>query len=766
MAAKGKSFRVYFMVHGDRRLSGSLIRSWSSFFDQPPPAAYGRGEAEVCAQLETQLAERLADGEDLSRYLWEQDFQVRRAQVEVYPQSLIDKQPVIGKRRVPLHLTYVAAKLEGGGYRLMLPRFGWWMLVEDLSVADEVICNAISGALLGEESTWLYDFRREGEEYVRSWTSELTSHKSQLLADGDEGGFSATREVSEEWVRLAGRRRLARVLGTIPAARQLMELTKREPLPSVLLVGDAGVGKSAAVRQFARLLSKGSERTRRRIWRTSGERIIAGMVYLGMWQERCFKIVDELRNEGDYLYVDRLTSILQPQSDGACIADLLFPSLKSGELAILAECSEVELERSRQRNPQLIDHFEILRVEAMPAASVAQLLEQYLNLQGEALSIDGAALRELVKLLEVFRPQTAFPGKGFHFVDWLCQEKGETGALGGSIRSAEMAEAFSRFSGLPVQLLAEDVPLPASTVATALRQGVIGQDKATEACGELVARFKARLQDPERPVGTLFFVGPTGVGKTELAKQLTRYLFGDSSRMIRLDMSEYMTADSPSRLLEIGRGSQSLAEKIRQNPLSLILLDEVEKAHASVFDLLLGLLGEGRLTDALGRLVDFRMSIVVMTSNLGVSETPPAGFGERQQDDFLQKVRRHFRPEFFNRIDRVIPFGQLSADHILTIVDLELQKASERTGLKRRGLVLEVEPAARQVLAERGFHPTRGARPLKRIIEELVIAPLGIRLAADPLFANRKVAVVLHGGSIWNRLNDEDRKHCIFVASA
>jgi ATP-dependent Clp protease ATP-binding subunit ClpC len=762
MAAKAKSLRIYFVLHGDRRLSGSLIRAWDCLFDQPPPAAYGRNEDDVCAQLETQLAERLADGEGIARYLWDQDFQIRRAQVEVYPQTLIDKQPVIGKRRVPLHLTYLAARMEGGGFRLMLPRFGWWMLVEELSVADEVIRNAISGALLGEDSTWLYDFRREGEEYVRNWSSDLTAQRALALDDDDpSGGFPVANDVSEEWVRLASRRRLARVLGSVPAAKNLLDLANRDPLPSVLLVGDAGVGKTAAVRQFARLLAKGSVDGRRRIWRTSGDRLIAGMVYLGMWQERCFNLINELRNEGDYLYVDRLTSILKAQSDGACIADLLLPAIRSGEIAVLAECSEIELERSRQRNPQLIDQFEILRMPPMASGLVAPLLEQYLTSQAKDLSVDGLALRQLVELLEVFQPQMAFPGKGFHFVDWLGQQKAGKRE---HLRSADMAQAFSRFSGLPVQLLAEDTPLPAAKVAEALREGVVGQDDATQVCGEMVARFKARLQDPQQPVGTLLFVGPTGVGKTELAKQLTRYLFGDSSRMIRLDMSEYMSSDSPSRLLEIGRGSQSLAEKIRQNPLSLILFDEVEKAHPSVFDLLLGLLGEGRLTDALGRLVDFRMSIVVMTSNLGVSETPPAGFGDRQQDDFLQKVRQHFRPEFFNRIDRVIPFGQLGPAHILRIVDLELKKASERTGLTRRGLTLDVEPEVKEVLAQRGFHPTRGARPLKRIIEELVVGPLGIRLAADPSLTNRKVAVVLQGGSIWNKLNDEERKQCILVS--
>src|SRR5262249_5414436 len=190
----------------------------------------------------------------------------------------------------------------------------------------------------------------------------------------------------------------------------------------------------------------------------------------------------------------------------------------------------------------------------------------------------------------------------------------------------------------------------------------------------------------------LLLVGPTGVGKTELAKQLERPMFGGESKMIRIDLSEYMVAGSSQRLLETGRGVTSLAQRVRNEPLTLVLFDEIEKAHPEVFDLLLGVLGEGRLTDDSGRLVDFRMALIVMTSNLGVSDTAEVGFGVApadRQSNTERRVRHHFRPELFNRIDHVVPFDALSRDDVLRIVDLEIDKARERTGLVRRNLRLD-----------------------------------------------------------------------------
>jgi ATP-dependent Clp protease ATP-binding subunit ClpC len=208
-----------------------------------------------------------------------------------------------------------------------------------------------------------------------------------------------------------------------------------------------------------------------------------------------------------------------------------------------------------------------------------------------------------------------------------------------------------------------------------------------------------------------------------------------------------------------------LAERVRQQPLSLVLLDEIEKAHPEVFDTLLGILGEGRLTDRLGRLIDFRMVLVVMTSNLGATEGAPLGFGEAPVSDYLRPVRQHFRPEFFNRIDQVVPFRNLVGADIERIVDLELDKLAARAGLRRRNLRLQVEVEARRLLAKLGFHPSRGARPLKRVIEERVITPIAVRMASDPELKDREVWVLAEGSAAYAELPLDRRADVISVSA-
>ena len=276
---------------------------------------------------------------------------------------------------------------------------------------------------------------------------------------------------------------------------------------------------------------------------------------------------------------------------------------------------------------------------------------------------------------------------------------------------------------------------------------MVGQARACERAAELLARFKAGVNDPEKPLGSLLFVGPTGVGKTELAKELARYLFGSPERMVRIDMSELMLAGSTDRLLSDERGAASLVQRISQEPLSLILLDEIEKAHPAVFDVLLGMLGEGRLTSSSGRLVDFRMTLVIMTSNLG-SGIAKVGFGAQAADaqGLESVVRAHFRPEFFNRLDQVVPFSALSAEALRSIVDLSLNELSEREGLKRRNLRLTVSDEARAHLAVLGSSAEYGARPLKRVLEEKIVTPVATELAVRPNTRDARISVTMVDG--------------------
>jgi len=570
--------------------------------------------------------------------------------------------------------------------------------------------------------------------------------------------FPTLRRVAEDLVEKAARGKLPPILGRSAELAAAAPLLRADPPPSLLLVGAPGVGKTTFVHRMARgFLADRRDKKREaapRVWTTSADRILAGMKYLGMWQERCLDMVHELSHEGDYLHTGPLLSILRAQPDGTTIADVLAPALRAGEISLIAECTEAELAAAERRAATFVSAFRVVRIAEPAAAEVPALLAEYEARRDARVRLHPAAKKRLVVHLSMFRRDTAFPGKALRFYDWLNQEAGAGKEAEPRPTRAyyarDVSEAYARYSGLPVELIADEVPAGAASIAERLRGRVIGQDHACATAARVLARFKAGLDDPERPTGTLLFVGPTGVGKTELAKALSRTLFGDEGRMIRLDMTEYMRPGAADRLLEVGPGLTTLAQRVRQEPLSLVLFDEIEKAHPEVFDVLLAILGEGRLTDEEGRLVDFRMTLIVMTSNLGVADTRALGFGEGDADRgaSLAKVREHFRPELVNRIDHIVPFRRLDAADVRRIVDLELAKARARTGLVRRGLELRVTAAARDRLAELGHDPARGARPLGRVIEERVITPLAARMAADAGLAAREIVVDVEAGEI------------------
>jgi ATP-dependent Clp protease ATP-binding subunit ClpC len=337
---------------------------------------------------------------------------------------------------------------------------------------------------------------------------------------------------------------------------------------------------------------------------------------------------------------------------------------------------------------------------------------------------------------------------------WKTSHATGTGIVG----EQEIAEIVSSWTGVPVVKLTEEESDRLLNMEEILHKRVIGQDEAVHAVARAVRRARVGLKDPRRPVGSFIFLGPTGVGKTELCKALGEALFGDEDAMIRIDMSEYMERHTVSRLVGSPPGyvgydeGGQLTEKVRRKPYSVILLDEIEKAHPDVFNILLQILEDGRLTDAKGRLVDFRNAVIVMTSNVGahtIRKQRTLGFSpaedkvdseyEKMKENILEELKRTFRPEFINRIDEVIVFHSLEDEHLRQIVPLMLQNAVER--LKQRDIHLEISDAAKDHMVKEGFDPVYGARPLRRAIQRTVEDNLSEEILAGRISVGDKVLV-------------------------
>ncbi len=748
-----RSFRVFFTEHDNGKLSGVVIRRRTVLFDEPAPATWGDREEDVLAGLEPALTSAVAsDGAE--RFLFDEELQLRRVAVEVRPKAAAGGAWVLGTRTIPVRIGF-AAWAEKETWRIVVPRFGWTLALEDIDDAGDILRHAIFSAMLGDEPASVFDFRPARREWIVPWElPHLSRDDDDAEASADELIPPTVAAVAEDWTLKLRRKLAAPPVGDVPAGLALCAAVDRQPPRSILLVGESGVGKTSLLRRAARHLgekSKGKDTVPRRLWATSASHITAGMTYLGMWQERCLTLARELGGTEDWLFVDRLVDLLAPQNDGASIADLIAPAVIAGEVRLVAEASESELARCRRKSQAFVDAFDVIRVDEPPADVVIEMIRAQQRRKNDEVEWHPAALRRAVALLGGFRRDQRFPGKAIGFVDWWNQDAQKPPA---QVLPGDVATAYARWSGLPVELITDERPMGRADIAAALRAGVIGQDHACDVVARALARFKTGLDDPERPVASLLFVGPTGVGKTELAKATAEFLFGSRDRIFRIDLSEYKDYHSFEKLIGDPRKGTTgqLTDFVRKSPFGVILLDEFEKGHANIADLFLQVFDDGRLTDAYGETVGFQHTLLLLTSNVGSdmgalehaigfageSKTSP----ERVEREVRRALEQHYRPEFLNRIDRVLFMRPLRREDLRRIARRELGKIYKREGLVERDLLLEVDDGVVDLMLDEGTDPKYGARPLKRAIEELLVVPLARALlgGADRRFQLLRVA--------------------------
>jgi ATP-dependent Clp protease ATP-binding subunit ClpC len=638
-------------------------------------------------------------------------------------------------------------------------------------------------------------------------------------------------QLATDLTALAEQSKLDPVIGRELEIERVIQILARRTKNNPALIGEPGVGKTAIVEGLAQRIVTGEvpgPLLDKRVLQLDVGSLVAGTMYRGQFEERLKRVIAELKNSRSILFIDEVHMLVGAGSAGSSVdaANILKPALARGELQCIGATtleeyrkyieSDAALERRFQpitvEEPSLEETVEILRgirpayeqhhqlcisdeaLEAAARLSARYISDRYLpdkaidvidesasrvrmykapqarNLrelfarlkdvqQAKEKAIeerrygDAAALRdeeiEMQEQLEILR------------TDWNIENKVVVGA-------EDIAEVVSMWTGIPLTQLHSDEAGRLLHMEEELHRRIVGQDEAISAIAKAVRRARAGLKDPHRPIGSFIFLGPTGVGKTELAKALAEFMFGSEDALLQLDMSEFMERHTVARLVGAPPGyvgyddAGQLTETIRRRPFSIVVFDEVEKAHPETFNMLLQIMEEGKLSDARGRKVDFRNTIIIMTSNIGaemIKRETSLGFAiprdekadtqrsyEEMRKKLLEELKHIFRPEFLNRVDSVIVFHALSREDIAHIVDLEVNKVRKR--LTEYDMKLAVTDAVKTLLAEEGYSEEYGARPLRRVIQNRIEDALSDTVLTKKLVAGDTVLVDVEDGEI------------------
>jgi len=610
-------------------------------------------------------------------------------------------------------------------------------------------------------------------------------------------------QLATDLTSLAEEGKLDPVIGRQMEIERVIQILARRTKNNPALIGEPGVGKTAIVEGLAQRIVAGETPEPllgKRVLQLDVGSLVAGTMYRGQFEERLKRVIDELKSAGAILFIDEVHMLVGAGSAGSSVdaANILKPALSRGELQVIGATtldeyrkyieSDAALERRFQpvmvEEPSIEETIKILRgvkgpyeehhklaitdeaLEAAAHLSARYVTERFLPDKAIDL-IDETASRvrmykspeaaRLMKMMGELRETRAAHALAIEEARYddaqeLMEREGELEekltqmragwdrSEGPKVTAQDIAEVVSMWTGVPVMQIAQEESMRLLQMEGALHERIIGQDEAINAIAKAVRRARAGLKDPRRPIGSFIFLGPTGVGKTELTKALAEFMFGTEDSLVQIDMSEFMERHSVSRLVGAPPGyvgyedAGQLTEAIRRRPYSIVVFDEIEKAHPEAHNMLLQIMEEGHLSDARGRKVDFRNAIIVMTSNVGaelIQRQTQFGFPiardeaseerisyEEMRKKLTEALRKIFRPEFINRVDAIIVFHALSKEQITQIVELELAKLSER--LTEHEVTLQLTEAARSMLAERGFDPEMGARPLRRVIQNMV----------------------------------------------
>ncbi len=642
----------------------------------------------------------------------------------------------------------------------------------------------------------------------------------------------ALRAFGRDLTDLAKKGELDPVIGRHNEIERVIQVLCRRTKNNTVLLGEAGVGKTAIVEGLAQEIASGNipELLRdRKVITLDLALMVAGTKYRGQFEERIKAVMDEIRRSKNViLFIDELHTIVGAGSaEGAMDAsNIIKPALSRGELQCVGATTLNEYRKYIEKDAALERRFQTVKVEAPKIEEAIQILKglrpkyeahHKAKLTDEALetavklsdryitgrflpdkAIDvmdeaGARARinsmtrppdvkEIEKEIEEIRieKEAAIKAQDFEKAAALRDKEKQTkekldGILNKwreereekdvLVTADDMMHIISKVTGVPLQRMEQKETQRLLAMESELKQRVIGQDEAVTAISKALRRSRADLKDPRRPIGSFIFLGPTGVGKTFLAQKLAEFMFGDRDALIQIDMSEYMEKFTASRLIGSPPGyvgyeeGGQLSEAVRRRPYSVVLFDEIEKAHPDVMHLLLQILEDGKITDSLGRKIDFRNTIIIMTSNIGAetlkrqttmgfAATKPLGEHEHDamRDKLMEEAKKAFKPEFINRLDDIIVFHQLSKPNLIEIVQLEVNKVLGR--LKAKEVNIELDEAAKEFLIEKGYDPTYGARPMRRAVERYLEDPLAEELLRGQVKAGDVVHVSVAGDKL------------------